>query len=147
MVQLMFVDSGKIHLCRCVLNCSCGRGAAVEVVAALASRISDAAAVASAAAMLLTIVEGSSSSGKLKVVFERSATLAAISALAAAPGSSETGIETAQDVVRRLCVICKTDNSDEVICPTVSPSLICLSIPPWLQEMMSFLSLSLRLLT
>lgn len=87
----------------------------MEVVASVASKVSDAAAVASAAAVLLAIVEGSSAAGKLKAVSERSGTLAAISTLAAAPASRQGGIESAQEVVRRLCIIYKADLSEEVI--------------------------------
>lgn len=92
--------------------------------------MSDAAAVGTATGTLLDLVEGKAG-GKLKVVAERTGTLAVVGGLAAASGGGGgfALAEEAERVVQRLCSFYATESSEEV---QIMPQRISTAIRwPW----------------
>ncbi len=86
----------------------------MEVASALAAKMSDAAAVGAAASSLLGVVDGTAGA-KPKIAAERTGTLVAIAALAAAPAGSGTALAgEAQRIAERLCKCYGADSSEEV---------------------------------
>lgn len=99
------------------------RSAAADVFAGLASGISDKQAVSATAASLLDVLDGNAAGGKPKSAPERSGVLAAVQALAGAPGSSASMHGTAEAVVLRLLSVYKAEANEEVSAGSEMPSM------------------------
>lgn len=88
------------------LSCM-SRGGAVACVRAMATKVQDAAALASMSAVAEALLNGTAPGGKLRNVQERAAVVASVGAMSAAPGRSQGKVELGHRVAMLLCKVYK----------------------------------------